>query len=252
MHELYQKGEAVRSGHFVGLKFDDGWWFIQVLNTSVIELKPWQLLNENGNRAEIAADTTGNEDKILDENSRELLEPDDDERDLIHQVLTGIAPSRMRLIPSFGRNQNLGLETSLEGGSDESWVNGFDSPYNSPTQQSELFVINNQPDLKLQAYNPMSEPKAAKLSFFINKLKYATVTDMDMMKAMLQNQITSRKHPMGLGAVGKNQMDTPQWVRRAFGEHIHETEEILREGDSSNASGDVTFDDAVDLQNGGA
>jgi len=80
MHNLKQEGRLVRSGHYVGLKFDDGWWFIKVLNTSVEELKPWQLLNQNGNRAEINAETAGNQDEIRDNQNRLLLEPNDDER----------------------------------------------------------------------------------------------------------------------------------------------------------------------------
>lgn len=223
-------------GHFVGLHFDGGWWFQQVLGTSKLELKPWILLNENNNRAAIAANTAGSKDEIQDSSGRRLLEPNSDERNLVYQILAGVAPSRMQLFPFFGRDQNLGLENSIAVGEDESWITGFDSPYNNPTRQSEVFYINDMSRLKLQAYNPMDEAKEARVSFFINKIRYATVTDIDMMKAMLQGSVPAHMHMMGLGAQDRHQLSPPEWLEDVFGEHIHTTEEILKEGDASRAN----------------
>lgn len=244
----YKDGGLLRTGHFLGLKFDDGWWFVQVLATSELELKPWQLLNSNGNRAELAANTEGNIDDVADENGRLLLEPNDSERDLIFQVQLGIAPSRIQLFPQFGRDQNLGLETEITPGEDEVWATGYDSPYNSPTSQAEVFYINNMSRLGLVGYNPNDEPLPAKLSIHINKIHYATVTDINLMKAMLQNQVTAKKHPMGLGATDRYQIGLPEWVERAFGEHVYETNTILAEGDTSQVENSLSLQDNTALQ----
>lgn len=251
MHNLKKEGRMVRSGHYVGLKFDDAWWFIKVINSSVEELKPWQFLNDNGNRAEIAADTAGDQDEVRDEQNRLLLEPNDDERGLVYQILTGVAPSRIQLFPFFGREQNLGLETSIEPGGDEVWINGFDSPYNDASEQSEVFYINDMSRLRFQAFNPNDEPLPAKASFHINKLHYATVTDINLMKAMLQNQVPCKKHSMGLGATPRDQLDVPNWLNTAFGQHLYSTSEITQNGDASQASGSIDLRDNVNLQNPG-
>lgn len=223
-------------GHFIGLHWDEGWWFLQVLGSSKLELKPWILLNNEGNRTTIPANTSGNQDEIQDSNSRRLLEPNKSERNLVHQILVGVSPSRMQVLPFFGRDQNLGLETSAQLGEDELWLTGFDSPYNNPSEQSEVFYVNDMTALKLQAFNPMDEAQEARVSFFINKVRYATVTDVNMMKAMLQGQVPSRKHMMGLGAQNRHQLKTPEWLDDTFGEHILTTEQILREGDTSKAN----------------
>jgi hypothetical protein len=234
------------------MKWQEGWWFIQVLGTSEEELKPWVLYNENGNRAEIAAQTAGNEDEIRNENGRLLLEPDDNERSMIYQVLVGVEPSRMQLFPTFGRNENpIGLETAVEPGQDEQWVTGYDSPYNNPSSQSEVVYVNDMSPLRLEAFNPMDESDEARLSFHINKINYATVQDTDLMKAMLQNQIPSSKHMMGLGATERDQLQAPEWVMDVFGDNIMETSEILNEGDTSQVTGDITQVSDTMLQQGG-
>ena len=81
--------------------------------------------------------------------------------------------------------------------------------------------------LRLQAYNPMDEAAEARLSFHINKLRYTTVTDRSLMKAMLQGQQPARFSMLGGGVQNRNQVGIPNWVDEAFSDHIHTTKEIL-------------------------
>lgn len=235
MHKTDEPDPIILPGHFVGLKWVEGWWFIQVLGSSDEELKPWILLNENGNNGPIAAGTAGDRDDFQDERDRLLLEPNDNERGLVHQLLFGVEPSRMQLFPEFGREQNLGLEENIAPGEDEMWITGFDSPYNNPSIQSEIFYVNDMAPLRIQAFNPMDTADEARLSIHVNRLHYATVTDVNLMKAMLQGQVRSHKHMMGLGAVERDQLQAPEWLIGAFGEHIKETRVILSEGDTTQA-----------------
>lgn len=251
MHPAQKDGRLEREGHFVGLKWDEGWWFIQVLGTSVEELKPWVLYDSNDNRDAIAGTTAGNEDEFRDENNRLQLEPDDDERGLVFQILTGVWPSRATITPKYGREYNLGLEQSMNPGDDEIWISGFDSPYNNPGSQSEIYYVNDMSTLKFEAYNPMSESTEVRVSFLLNKLHYATVTDVNMMKGMLQNQVKSSKHMMGLGATSKDQLSVPQWLESAFGEHIKETSTILSQGNVNNISGNVSMRENTNLAGAG-
>lgn len=235
MHLTRTDPRVVSPGHFVALKFEEGWWFTQAISTSIQELKPWILLNENGNRAEIAAQTEGNLDEVKDAQGRRLVEPNDDERNLIFQLMFGVSPSRMQIYPRFGRDQNLGLEENMGPGLDEHWITGYDSPYNNPSEQSEVFYINDMDRLKLQAYNPMDEPEEARLSIFVNKLQYGTVKDVNTMNAILNGSITTKRHIMGLGVPERHQIKAPSWVNRNFGEHIMSTNEIIEQSDSDGA-----------------
>lgn len=228
MRDKDENGSTLLTGQFLGLKFASGWLFTRILETEFIELKPWILLNESENRAEIAPATAGSEDdEVVDALDRHFLVPEENEQNLIFQVKYGIDPSRMDIYTIFGRDRSPNLVGTAEPGSPQVPVNGFDSPYNDPSEQTELFVLNSQEFPSFQAYNPMDEAEEARLSFHVNKMKYAVVTDMNIMKAMLQGQQPAKLHPMGLGAQRRDQLSVPAWVNRNFGEHIHTTEEIL-------------------------
>lgn len=224
----YDNG-LLRTGMFAGLHFDQGWFFIQTLDTEYIELKPWILLNENETRGEIAAQTAGSEDdEFVDAQGRHYLIPADQEQDMVFQTQFGISPSRMQVYPFFGRDRAPNLEDA-EPGTPEIPFSGYDSPYNNPNPVAEIFTVNSQTKPSLQAYNPMDEASEAKLSFHVNKIKYAVVEDMGLMRAMLQGNQPAKLHSMGLGAQKRDRISAPGWLMDIFGENVHTTQEIIGE-----------------------
>jgi hypothetical protein len=232
-----QEEKFLRTGHFLGLKFQEGWWFIHVLETEMDILKPWILLNENENRGPIGAQTSGTEDDIDDINANPILIPGDQQKELLFQARIGIAPSRMQLFYLYGRERNNALEIYDEGGDPAPIVNGFDSPYNNPEPISEVFTLNDMAPLRLQAFNPMDEAKEARISVHVNKIKYATVTNVNLMNSFLQGQIPARLQPAGRGAERENQIRAPNWLRSTFGEHIKTTQSIFEEADQQGIQG---------------
>lgn len=252
MKEEKRDPRLLRTGMFAGLKFDDGWWFIQTIGREYNEVKPVTLLNEDEDRDEIAPGTEGvTTDEIEDSQDRNILEPSSSQRNLVFQVLYGIAPSRFQVFELYGRERNNAVQDFDSPGDPAAYITGFDSPYNNPSRESELFTINSMAPLRLQAFNPTDTAAEAKLSFHVNKLRYTTVTDKDLMKAMLQGQQPARLQMMGGGAQNKDQIGIPTWVDEAFGEHIYTTKEILSNGNSDN--GDNVPKPAAELErNGGA
>jgi hypothetical protein len=229
----------VETGNYVGLKYDEGWLFVHVLEREYIELKPWVLINENGNRDVIESETAGSEDdEIVNVSENKLVTPADDEQNLIFQVFVGVEPDRMQLFPIFGRDRTPNLEGGAEPGQPQIWLNGFDSPYNNPTEQSEIFTMNNIDTLSLQAFNPMSEPAEARVSFHVNKFKYAVVENKSFMRGFLQGQQPFKDHSMGLASQDREQLSAPEWVKDRFGDVIFETEEIIGKGGESGSSVD--------------
>lgn len=219
------------TGHFLGLKFSEGWWFTNILETEFSEIKPFTLNNENGNKAAIAAQTAGNEDRIQDSSSNDIIIPDDDEKQLIFQTLFGIRPARAQVFFLSGRNRNRAIQDYDEPGDLAPIVNGLDSPYNNPNPQAfEMFTINDIAAPKLEAFNPMDEAKEVKVSIHVEQLKYATITDIDMMRAFLEGQINAKLQPAGAaGSLRQTQVRAPTWLQNAFGEHIKTTEEIFKQ-----------------------
>lgn len=237
MREKYKEDRFLRAGHFAGLKFDEGWLFIQVVGTEYVEMKPYILQNENEVRGEIAAQTAGvKEEEVIDEFDSNVLEPDSDERNTINQILFGVAPSRMQVFTLFGRDRNVALQDYDEPEDPAAFVNGFDSPYNNPSPQTEIFYTESQAPLRFQAFNPTDTPLEARLSFHVNKLRYTVVTDKGLMKAMLQGQQPASFHMMGLGVQNRDQSGVPSWMTEAFGEHIYTTSEILNSNGGSGSS----------------
>lgn len=228
-----QEDKFLQTGHFLGLKFQEGWWFVHVLETEMDILKPWILLNENENRAPIAAATAGTEDQIRNTVGDEVILPDDDEKDLIYQSRIGIAPSRMQLFYLYGRERNNALQNYDQPGDPAPIINGFDSPYNDPAPITEVFGLNDMAPLKLQAFNPIDEAKEARISVHVNKLKYATVTNVDLMNSFLQGQVRARLKPSGRGAQRQDQIKAPTWLLDTFGEHVLTTEEIFAKSEEA-------------------
>lgn len=227
------------TGHTLALKFAGGWWFVNIIGRETTELKPYILKNENGNRAAIAADTAGDEnDRIRDPSGDELIVPDSDQRNLIFQVMYGIAPSSMQVFERFGRERNRAIEAYDQPGDPAPIVEGFDSPYNNPSHEAEMWTINDISDPKLQAYNPTDEPLEARLSLHVNKYRYATITDRSTQKAILQGNTRARLVSMGGGVQDADQLSIPNWLKETFGEHIRSSEDILTyQAGGSGASG---------------
>ena len=223
----------LQTGNYAGLKFEEGWFFIHILETEYIELKPYILMNETNERDEIAPEMAGSaDDEILDQVERQLVAPRRNERNLLFQNFVGVAPSRMQLYPVFGRDRSPNLVGGAEPGNPQVPLNGYDSPYNNPSVQGELFTAEGINDLKLQAYNPMDEAAEARVSFHVNKLKYAVIDDLSRMGGFLRGEIPWRSHAVGLGAQTNDQVRAPSWMLDKFGDAIYTTREILEDTDN--------------------
>jgi len=251
MRHQNEDSRFLKTGHYLGLKFDRGWWFTQVVGTEYVELKPFVLLNENENRAVIASNTASvTNDEMEDSQDRKVLMPDDDERNTIFQIMYGIAPSRMQMFNLYGRDRPKSVQDYDSPGEPSGYVTGFDSPYNNPSREAEVYYVNDMSPLRIQAYNPMDEPKEARLSFHVNKLRYTTVTDKSLMKAMLQGQQPARLVSLGEGVQNRDQVGVPTWVNEAFSEHIMPTDEILSSSDSGGVDSPLPSE-AAELQRRG-
>lgn len=230
------KNNLAKTGHYIGLKFSDGWFFAHVLDTEYIELKPWILYNQDGERGELEPGEVGlpKDNEVEDLSERDLIVPRENERDLMYQVFMGVSPSRLRVFPYYGRNNRPNLVGGAEPENAQTPLTGYDTPYNAPTRQSEFFTLNDIPDLSFQPHNPTSEAVEPRVSFHVNKFRYAAIEDEQLMKSFIQGQTNFRDHSIGLGARQNEQEPAPGWLKSRFSDVILTTEEIMEfTGESS-------------------
>lgn len=236
--------------HALGLKFQQGYFFVRIIGREYVEAKPFVLRNENGNRAELAAGEVGvDNDQIQDQNGNTLLRPNEDEKNLIFHQMYGVSPSRAQVFEIFGRNRNNNLQDFDAPGEIAAYTAGYDSPYNNPTRESEMFTVAEQTRPKLQAYNPTSEAITARASFHVEKLRYSVIEDEDTQKAMLQGNIPSRIAAVGGGVQDNGQVRAPEWLTDLFGDSVRTASEILTTEGSSNGTGAAngSVEDSPDL-----
>jgi len=233
--------ELLKTGHYVGLRFSDGWFFAHVLETEYLELRPWIPYNQDGERGQLGPQEAGapQENVIEDVTGRDLVVPRENERELMFQTFMGISPSRLQIFPYFGRNSRPNLAGGAEPGKNQVPIDGYDSPYNNPTRQSEVIGVNNMSDLSVQPYNPTSQYVEPRLSFHVNKFKFAAIENTDLMRAFIEGQKNFRDNIVGLGAREQEQEPAPGWVQSNFGDIIYTTEEILEfTGESPRSASD--------------
>lgn len=225
----YDNG-MVRAGQRVLLKFEEGYLGLQVIGAQFLELKSYTLKNSNGDREELAGGELGTSENIVSflNSNEQILEPEDSSRDTAYQIQLGISPSRMELYPRFGRQRTIG-----SGGQDAAPGNsltpftGEDSPYNNPSEQTEIFYVNDMEPLKLQPYNPTSEPLEANISVHINKLHYGVIRNPVVLRGMLQGQTPARLAEVGLGEKRRDQLEAPSWVLNSFGENLYSAVDLI-------------------------
>lgn len=238
MQETSPGDRRLRTGNYGGIKFSEGWFFFHVAETEYIELKPYVLSNENDVSGEIAPSTAGSEDSIIEDTlNRRLAEPGDDEKNLLFQVLVGIAPSRMQLYPMFGRDRSPNLEGGAEPGDPQTPITGYDSPYNNPAEYFQFLTFNDQSKLNLQAFNPMRESAEARISVHVNKMKYLAVEDDDLMAGFIQGQVPFKDFSTAMAAQNNDQARVPEWMNSRFGDLIKSTQQILEDVEEEEEEG---------------
>jgi hypothetical protein len=121
----------------------------------------------------------------------------------ILQVWAGLAPSVLRFWVQQPPSQyvnlfdnNLYPLTQSGQGLDIGMIDGFDSPYNYPAQESEFFSFKNI-QLQFSLANPVPEQIAPRVLFVMNQLKVIPVTDPAMVVNIFSGRVPRRVATIG-------------------------------------------------------
>jgi len=108
----------------------------------------------------------------------------------IYQVFVGIAPSYVRLfvaLPSTASQKNLEIINWSSAYAAAGYIDGFTSPLYCPSPESEI-IIPYGVDVALGYANPLFEPVRPLLMFYVNRVRFGVVADVDLILDMLDKR----------------------------------------------------------------
>lgn len=196
-------------GHFLGLRFDQGFVFFRILGRERSNIKPFDLGSVSGFTAQSSFN------RIQASSGDELLDPFSE--DYINHFFVGIKPANVRIYVNFPAGD---ARMSLRGSrpvpaavptvAEESigYIDAAESPYEEPGVSTEIITVRQlYPEYK--AFNPTntSIPEVL-LHFPIMRYRYKLITDTAMAKQFLDGQRRCRFYSIG----GVVPTSMPDWL----------------------------------------
>ncbi|MGI0068580.1 MAG: hypothetical protein ACREB9_09305, partial [Thermoplasmata archaeon] len=155
----------------------------------------------------------------------------------ILQCAVGVAPAWCRMWlqqPGGAGSFETNLDNNVFASStypDVGWFHGYPdgSPFKTPTERSEFFVLNNY-SVSFALYNPHTIPINPRMNFLINRLFVTPVTDPRMLARMFQRSVPVKTVSIGVP-------DTPQTFNgKSYGNIQPISESLVYQALSSNTS----------------
>ncbi len=201
-------------GHFLGLRFDEGFVFARIIARERTNIKPYEL----GSVAAASAQSGYN--AIKSSAGDYLLDPQNE--GTINHFFVGVRPTAVRLYVNYPAGDAL---MSLKGAravpgamptpAEESigYIDGLESPFQEPSVLTEIFTVY-QLYPEYRAYNPTNNaiPQVL-LNIPITKYAYRLVTDQTMAKQFIDGVRRCRLYSVG----GVVPAPMPQWLTRRSG-----------------------------------
>ena len=119
--------------------------------------------------------------------------------DEVLQVFTGIQPSYVRFIykqPTTEKLMNLDQNINLSLSFYQQGFDGFISPFNDPSPDTEIFVL---PGLSFSMVliNTVSVPVSPTINFIINRMRVTPITDKETINNILAGKIPAKIVSLG-------------------------------------------------------
>lgn len=127
----------------------------------------------------------------------------------VYQVFNGIRPSAIRQYFYYPvEKSRKGLDVRpIFYKSPYGYVDGFESPYNCPSEQTELWIPKNV-DVGFAWYNPLNTAEQIDLNILVIRYLVKVVRDVDTVDAVLRGKVPARIASLGgLDGFGYNARD---------------------------------------------
>jgi hypothetical protein len=220
MLEIEKYNYIPQENWFVGLLFDEGYWFVQVLRKQqMTRYKPY-LFNSG---AMIAAGGTSGWETPTDASARRYLEPQEEET--LYQFFTGISPSQAKIYLQYTQRvdrMNLIVPRPVPGAF--GYWEGNNSIYDDPDPETELWTLH---DLypHLNAENPAISGKDVMIAvgFYINAYTYRVIKDKQKALQFLRKEKPAHIRTMG---DGDRPIKAPAWLLDDYKQYLVTPEEV--------------------------
>lgn len=220
MLEIEKRNWIPKENHYIGLLFDEGYWFFQVIRRQQLTVyAPYQF----NSGVMVASGGTSGWETPTDAAGRRFLEPQEEET--IYQFFTGIAPSTTKLYLQYSqRVDRMNLITPRTVPGVIGYWDGLSSPYQDPSPRTELWTLY-QLYPHFDAENPAVTGHAEMLetSFFINVMTYRVVKDLNKALMFLKGEKPATIRTMG---DGDRPLGAPAWLKSEYGDYFTCPEDI--------------------------
>ena len=220
MLEIEKKNWIPKENHYVGLLFDEGYWFFQVIRRQQLTIYAPYAFNSN---AVVASGSTSGWETPTDAAGRRYLEPQEEET--VYQFFTGLAPSTTNLYLQYSqRVDRMNLITPRTVPGAIGYWDGLSTPYADPSPRTELWALY-QLYPHFNAENPPVTGVDEMLfaSFYITPMTYRVIKDTNKIKMFLRGDKPATIRTMG---DGDRPIGAPAWLKSEYGDYIVCPEEI--------------------------
>lgn len=223
--EIEEKEFIPKENYTVGLLFDEGYWFVQILRKQQLtRYKPYEFIDTTtGLVAPIAAGGTSNWQTPTDASARRYLEPREEE--YIYQFFTGISPTQAKIYLQYTQRvdrMNLIVPRPVPGAF--GYWDGNSSLYDDPAPETELWTVH---DLypHFNAENPPITGKSINIAvaFYINIYSYKVIREKPKILQYLHKEKPAHIRTMG---DGDRPIKAPNWMLEDYQQYMVLPEEV--------------------------
>ncbi len=122
-----------------------------------------------------------------------------EDKSKIYQLFVGVSPAALRIVkemPASTAQNTLELDRWAANKMEFGWIDGFESPFLNPSQQSEIVIVPSI-DFALGYANPLPFNVDPLLMFYVNHIQVAVVEDVNLVAAMLAGKV-----PVSIRTIG--------------------------------------------------
>lgn len=206
---------------YVGLLFDEGYWFTKILRRQQLTVYMPYWFND---ASAIAVDTVDTSWRTpTDAMGRNYLEPQEEET--IYQFFVGISPSQAKLYLQYTeREDRMNLIAPRPVPGNIGFWTGEMSNYNDPSPMTELWTVNDiYPYFLAETTGITGCTKRVGASFWITPFTYQVIKDKEKIKSFLRGERRCTIKTMG---DGDRPIKSPAWLIEDYCDWMVQPEDV--------------------------
>lgn len=197
---------TLQENYFVGLIFDEGYWFVRLARKQQRTVyKPYWFNSETA----IAVNDVSDWETPTDTEGRYYFEPQD--KDEIYQTFLGLTPSSAKIYLAYPKREN---RMNLIAPRDVPGVIGFwdgeDTPYHDPSPATEIWTVHDKiPYFNVENNGITGQSTKIGMSIYITPFSYKVIKDPVRIERFIDGKERATIRTMG---DPERPMGAPRWM----------------------------------------